>query len=245
MPLPTPAPLTREVPCCLSAESISNRGLRSLTVLVSQSVRQCLAGRASRRSRRAPGPASGVPVGCSATGPPRRAGVELDGTSSASLHTSHAGAGQNGTDVSPRSGPRTPGRNPFAGAAPIFPTPAASIRRGSVGSHAGGGRAPLRGRPRRLHARARWGLRSLTAPVNPSTRQPCPQSGAGSRRTARGGPSTRASTRERGRAGARGARASDALWPGVSPFGGTATRSRYGALNPLSERASGAVSNLK
>ncbi len=46
----------------------------------------------------------------------------------------------------------------------------------------------------------RWGLRSLTAPVNPSTRQPCPQSGAGSRRTARGGPSTRASTRERGRA---------------------------------------------
>ncbi len=40
----------------------------------------------------------------------------------------------------------------------------------------------------------------LTAPLNPSTRQPCPQSGAGSRRTARRGPSTRASTRERGRA---------------------------------------------
>lgn len=39
------------------------------------------------------------------------------------------------------------------------------------------------------------GLRPLTAPVNASTRQRGPQSGSRSRRTARRGPSTRASTR--------------------------------------------------
>ena len=100
--------------------------------------------------------------------------------------------------------------------------PAAFFRHGSCARKRVGGVRLLQ---IRIGARSGRGPRSLTVPVSPSVRQRGPQSGSRSRRTARRGPSTRAST---------GGVRAPSTWRtcfrrfcglACRPFGGTATRS--------------------